>query len=263
MFYFSENAFILGILGMFAMHSGTTISVIILTLFKIKVSELTVMLSMGPGLWKKKIGSVTYKLGWLPLGGGIRWQKAEESDTDTTEKKREDLWTDGIDHLSFIIITFITICLFYNFDIAGGIVKIFTYVGHLWKAMFSSKEVKVLLGIETLGMFDKASVSLFVLTATLAFLLPIALMLLLSKFVPGSKTREYLQVVVALIAAALYFWKIPSLLLLFFSFKQLINYLLNFLVGGFLAGLLIYVIVILIASIHHALLRKKEVELNR
>ena len=185
------------------------------------------------------------------MGSGIKPLDTRDFITSDIEiLERDQAWLNGVSIVGLTTTLFLAGSLFYGPEKADGIGQLIAYIGDVAKAMFSSDEIKRELGTKTLNMHIGKNVALFALIFGLAWGIPFLVINFLGSLFRTTKLY-YVYVILQLSLWIIYFWKVPSLILLFFSYKQLINYLLNFLAGGFVSGIFIYGIVILVASIRH------------
>lgn len=262
MFLFNSNAFLLGAIIFLAISLSNFIYVWLCKIWKVKILEFSIFLNPWFSLLKKEINGTIYKLGWVPIGAYIKplGMTGEESKDITAEEllfafsNKPRALRVLFRFAPVLALLFVLLVSLFTLkgpgDLLPAIEGMYNYMAFAFKAMFDTR-----LKSELVTMTNNLLVDVNIISFALVVMITVYLVInLLTTFYAydekkDNKLSKIVSSIVIIFAAYLTFWKIPIFVFSFFSLRQNVSYLVSFLLGLYLIGALIFIIVMFLIKL--------------
>jgi len=265
MLHFSYNAFCLGALIISAISLSNFIYVWLCKIWKIKITEFSIFLNPGFSLLKKEINGIMYQLGWLPLGAYIKPLGMLEKDLGSiaieelpfsflNKSRTKQLFFRLIPSLVWLFVLLLALCTL------KGPGNILQTTAEMLYYMLSA--IKTMFGLNTANEFvistnniliDKNIISFALALITSMFLIFTAVSKIMNIASPDGKETNWLiklpVYIISIFGVYLTLWKIPIFVFSFFSFRQNVSYILSFILGLYLIGLLVFILTMIFVKL--------------
>lgn len=256
--YININSILLGLIYSICILSINLFYCLLCRFFKIKILEFSIFTSFKSFVHQDKIGNIIYKLGWFPFGSSIKPLGKIKHEEYTIEKKNlkyayylkpkyvHVIFTlmTSIFYLILILITFLFL-IKNNFDLQ----EIINYLINGFSNIFNNSYNKSNFIIKTQELLYNKNIIVFEILILLIFQFILSLLEKLANWSSSFKNKSILSKTISwlVIATIVYFvyWKVPNFLLSFFSIKENFIFILNFLIGVFILGYLLYFLIII------------------
>lgn len=265
MLYFSYNAFCLGVLIFLAISLSNFIYVWLCRMWKVEIVEFAIFLDPFFSILRKKINGTVYQLGWLPIGAYIKPLGMLKKDLESIAIKElpfSFLHKSGtmqrvlrlIPSLVWLFTLLLSLCTLKGpGNIFQATTEMLKYIFLAGRTMFGFSAANELVVSTEAMLMDKNIIS-FALTLLIAIVLVLTL---LSKLVgiysrDGNGMNWLIKLpgyVIVAFGAYLTFWKIPTFVFSFFSFRQNVSYILSFTLGLYLVGLLAFILAMIFGKL--------------
>jgi len=263
--HFSYNAFCLGALIILAVSLSNLIYVWLCKMWEIKITEFSIFLNPGFSLFKKEINGIIYQLGWLPAGAYIKplgMLKEDLKSISTEELPFAFLNKSGTKQMFFrlvpslvwLFVLLLGLCTLKGpGNILQATAEMFYYILVAIKTMFGWSKVNELV-MSTNNMLSNKNIISFALTLLISVVIVLAaLSKIMSVASRDEKNANWLiklpAYIIIIFGLYLTFWKIPTFVFSFFSFRQNVSYILSFTLGLYLIGSLVFILVMLLEKL--------------
>ncbi|SDH36269.1 hypothetical protein [Chitinophaga filiformis] len=263
--HFSYNAFCLGVLIFLAISLSNFIYVWLCKMWKVKITEFSIFLNPGFSLLKKEINGIIYQLGWLPLGAYIKPLGMLKEDLGSIAKEElpfsflnmsrtKQLLFRLIPSLVWLLVLLLSLCALKGpGNIFQSTVEMLSYISVAIKTMFGLSAANEFV-MRTNNMLIDNDILSFALTLLISMFLVLTL---LSKMMgifagDGKKINWLIKLpgfIIIIFGLYLAFWKIPTFVFSFFSFRQNVSYILSFILGLYLIGLVVFMLAMILVKL--------------
>lgn len=264
---FSQNAFVLGCIVFFSTSLTLLLYAWMARAWRIKITEYKVCPGLGPNLVKRKIGNVSYALGWIPSGTSARLLGFDKDSYEMLPVEDRPYayfmlpgWKKWLFHVSPLLIwtLLLVISLFMLSDsgnIAAAAQEMTAYIltgikalsGSVSKPAFADATKTILQGKNIVPFVMVPMFFLFVVAAALSKITD--LIEDGNTKWKGSKAALALKFIITLFLLYVMLWKIPSFIFSFLSFSQSVNYVVSFMLGMYVVALATYLLLLVVAGI--------------
>jgi hypothetical protein len=270
---FNLNAFYLGTILILLLFLTILFYSLICIIWEIRITAFVILFDPWFSIFSTKIDKTKYSLGWLPLGCYIKVLGSRKEDFLKDEIKEDDIPFTLLNksnrqqqifklvpYLGYILI--IIICL-YLIDNSHNPIKavkdLFNYLIETLKCLVSNKTYRPEFISKTQQILVGKSVisfSILLFFGFMALFYPLIAIL-------GWSTNEkvgrsfVLRVLLWIISVAILYivlWMVPKFVFSFFTFAQILKYILSFLIGLFLSGITLYFITIWAVKLRNMLI---------
>ena len=262
---FSLNAFHLGVISFLLMGLPLFLYGLFCIIWRIKVIRIAIFFNPWFSLYSEDINGIEFVLGWLPLGSYVKPLGMLKTDIEEGKipneslpytflhktKKQQNLFRLS-PWISFIIVLFISlIFLDTSKSIERNIFEMGNYTLKSMQSMFIDNLSRQEFISFTETTLTGKSIIFFSTILFLTLILLLSAFKLATEWFSNSNERKGItKIIFGFLAfiVVLYFcvWKIPSFIFSFFSFTQIIKYLLSFFIGIFATGTVIFFTVVFI-----------------
>lgn len=257
--YFSYDAFYLGGLFFSFIIISILINGLVCIISRTKIRELSIFYNYKFFLHKEIIFGSTFILGWLPLGGYVKPLGMNTSDNVKQEIPKEDLPFCAFNKPKWVKIIFKTtnwmvliISLIVSFilqnkanDIGADIVIIGKYLLVAFQSIFMDELANEKLSILTREIITNRNIVFF------AYMILLLIYLIITPFMKimvwftyseikksPNKVLIFFSGLITVFTLWLLLWKFPKFIFSFFSLKQNLIYMINFLCGIITMGII-------------------------
>ncbi len=266
MLHFSYNAFCLGVLIFLAISLSNIIYVWLCKMWKVKITEFSIFLNPTSfPLFKKEINGTMYQLGWLPIGAYIKPLGMLKEDLVSITKEelpfsflnksrtKQSLFH-LIPSLVWLFVLLLSLCALEG---PGNILQttagMFNYILVAIKTMFGLSAANEFVTRTTNMLVDKNIISFALILLISMFLVLGSLSKVMTIYAREGKNINWLiklpGFIITIFGMYLAFWKIPTFVFSFFSFRQNVSYILSFTVGLYLIGFLVFILAMLLVKL--------------
>ena len=264
---FSLNAFYLGAMLFLCIGLTNILYSLLCFAWQIKIVEFVIFSNPWFSFYSENLIGTKFILGWLPLSCHIKPLGMLKSDIDEGKICLEDLpftfqnkskFQQKIFHLTpWIVWSLILIISLYSLDNTHNIIKNIQEVGNYalysFQTMFSDQTKKAeFISITKNILMGKAVVPFSIILLVGFILLFSPLGKIIGWFSDDekkkTKVKKFIGFLMTIAVLYLCLWKIPSFVFSFFSFAQIIKYLLSFSIGLFVIGTTVFFTVIFLAK---------------
>lgn len=260
--YFSYNAFCLGVLIFSAISLSIFIYVWLCKMWKIKIIEFSIFFNPFFSLFKKEINGIMYQLGWLPMGAYIKPLGMLKKDLGSIPKKElpfsflnksrtKQLLLHLIPYLVWLFVLLLSLCALKGpGNILQTTAEMLNYILVAIRTMFGLSAANEFMMSTNNILTDKNIISFALTLFTLIFFV----LTLLSKIMSINDEKNINSLIklsgyiIIIFCAYLIFWKIPTFIFSFFSFRQNVSHILSLTLGLYLAGSLAFILVMILAK---------------
>lgn len=264
--FFSSNAMVFGMLvGTFIVLS-TLAYLLISKIANIKVMEVQMLSSLGFSLWKIKINDIHYKLGWLPISGGIKplstltddYNPLLHNETEAINKKPLVYkilmaFSSTIVLLLFGIVGSFFVLKLINPDF--GFTTLKTYFDALLPPLFGKTETVGNFKIVISSIFSRNNPVIFtflIFSLIMFFSTCLQGFTYLNEISTEEKETKYLILSLANITLSLLLlWRFIAIFLKSHSYVRLFVDMFWLVLGAFMIGALAYFVLILLGNWQH------------
>lgn len=258
---FSPFGFKYGILLFFCICFGNLVYSWLCISFQVRIEKFALLFdSWDKYIFKRKINQTEYILGWLPFGSYIKvfgmYKEDEEINTMLEEEKKYALiYKPKIQqqifkaspYLIWVILFLLFIYLINpNTNFFTNLQIIFTYAANGFKSMFGflPKEEFESYSRDVSSNFQLLPFSLLV--SCLAFMILSPLSTAMQMFADDKKSRlkRITGTILTLVLIYLVLWKIPAFAFSFFTFGNVLRYILSAILGIYFASFITYWLII-------------------
>ena len=263
--HFSYNAFCLGVLIFLAISLSNFIYVGLCKMWRVKITEFSIFLNPGFSLLKKEINGIIYQLGWLPLGAYIKPLGMLKEDLGSIAKEElpfsflnmsrtKQMLFRLIPSLVWLLVLLLSLCALKGpGNIFQSTVEMLSYILIAIKTMFGLSAANEFV-MRTNNMLNDNDILSFALTLLISMFLVLTL---LSKMMgifagDGKKINWLIKLpgfIIIIFGLYLAFWKIPTFVFSFFSFRQNVSYILSFILGLYLIGLVVFTLAMILVKL--------------
>lgn len=274
--YFNINSFILGILLFTFLYLSNIVYSLLCVFYKIKIVEFSVFFNPWFSLHNVNIGGTKFILGWLPLGSYIKPLGMSATDEEKKKFSTPDLpftfftkpkylrtLFNTMPWIIFIVVLFVSFVLFSSKTGIGiEFQKFIEFIKIAFKTMFGDKIMRDSFVELTKEITFEKNIVLF---AFVLLILYWALILSISKLIEWftnektkSKLRKAITYALYIIVYWVLLWQIPKFVFSFFSFKEILIFISNFMVGMLSIGLFCYFITVFFLKVIYKLNNSNE-----
>jgi membrane-associated protease RseP (regulator of RpoE activity) len=265
MLHFSYNSFCLGALIFLAISLSNFIYVWLCKVWKVKITEFSIFLNPFFSLLKKEINGTIYQLGWLPIGAYIKplgMLKADLGSISIKElpfsflnkSRTKQLLFRLIPSLVWLFALLLSLCTLKGpGNIFQTTAEMFYYILVAIKTMFGLSAANELV-MRTNNMLIDNNIISFALTLLISvFLVLTSLSKIMGIYSQDGKNINWMIKLpgffIIIFGVYLTFWKIPTFVFSFFSFRQNVSYVLSFILGLYLIGSLAFVLAMILEKL--------------
>lgn len=262
---FSFNAFLFGALVFLTMSFSNVIYVWLCKIWKIKILEFSVFFNPGFSLHKKEVNGTLYQLGWLPIGVSIKplGMLPEEAQKLAAEDVPFTFFSKSKAKQAILRQSSVMACLFtlvVSLFILKGPGNIIQAIAEMYN--YISFAIDTMFGLHSHSEFEKATSSILVDKNIIVFALTLFISVLFvltqlstitNMFAQDGKINGLIRLLgfaAILFVMYLTFWKIPKFVFSFFSFGQIMSYIVSFILGGYIIGTLIFILATMLAKLN-------------
>jgi hypothetical protein len=264
MVLFNYNAFLFGAIVFLAISLSNAIIVWLCKIWKVKIIEFSIFLNPWFSLLKKEINGTIYKLGWLPIGAYIKplgMSKEDSQNILVEELPFSFLSKSRSKQVLFrltptLVWVFMLLLSLYALKGSGNIFQaieeMFNYMLFAIKAMFGLSSHSELVKRTSNFLIDKNIISfaLVILISMYLVLAPVSkIMTIYSDEKKVNKLIKLAGSIVIIFGVYLIFWKIPTFVFSFFSFRQNTSYIVSFLLGLYFIGSLFFILAMIVVKL--------------
>ncbi|MBO9200796.1 MULTISPECIES: hypothetical protein [Niastella] len=260
----SYNAFLLGAIIFLAVSLCNLMYIWLCKIWKIKIVEVSIFLNPGFSLVKKEVNGIVYILGWLPVGTIIKPLGESKEDlekmaieelpyTFSSKSRTKQVLFRLSDSLVWLVFLFVSLfALKGPGNILRAIDEMFNYVEFALKTMFDSSLHNEFVNRTNSLLMDSNIIAFASILLIVMYLVITPLSKIPSLFPEdGRKTNGLIKLIgyaVGIFVTYMTLWKIPKFVFPFFSFGQIISYLISSLLGLYIVGSLFFLLTMCVAK---------------
>jgi membrane-associated protease RseP (regulator of RpoE activity) len=264
---FSQNAFVLGLLMFFGICLVNLMYIFLCKIWKIKILEFGIFLSPKFRLYSKTINETKLILGWLPLGSYIKplgmlkedivEGKVKASDLPFAFQNKSSLQKLILHRSDLLVWFFILMVSLYAVESSHNMPEQIhaagSYISKSLHTMFADKTDRAEFAVVTSNALAGKSIVGFAMVILVCygfvFYPTMWIMTWLANNKKINKAFKFIGFIPILFLLYLCIWKIPSFVLSFFAFGQIMKYIEGFIAGAFATGIIVFGLTLLSAKV--------------